>query len=84
MAKPLIVINYCVDGMPIDKAIRTHQELQQFLKASNVNDEYYTFIIPVKADSSVQVFYEKDQKEIQYEELKDMIETKMKVLTEKL
>lgn len=78
MAKPIIVINYCVDGMSIDKAIKTHRDLLQLLGESNVSDEYYLFLLPVTADSYVQVFYDKDQNEIRYEELKTMIEIKMK------
>jgi hypothetical protein len=78
MAKPILVINYCVDGMPMDKAVRNLRELQKIVSESNANDEYYTFLLPVTVDSHVQVFYDKNQNEIQYEELKGMIEEKMK------
>jgi hypothetical protein len=78
MAKPILVINYCVDGMSMDKAVRNLRELQKIVSESNANDEYYTFLLPVTVDSNVQVFYDKNQNEIQYEELKGLIEAKMK------
>lgn len=78
MAKPILVINYCIDGMPMGLAVKNLQELQKVVSESNANDEYYTFLLPVTSDSNIQVFYDKDLKETQYEELKKMIEAKMK------
>jgi uncharacterized protein YpbB len=83
MAKPILVINYCVDGISMDKAVKNLRELQKIVSESNANDEYYTFLLPVTADSNVQVFYDKYQNETQYEELKEMIETKLKVFENK-
>lgn len=78
MAKPILVINYCIDGMPMRLAVRNLHELQKVVSESNANDEYYTFLLPVTSDSNIQVFYDKDLKETQYEELKKIIEEKMK------
>jgi hypothetical protein len=78
MAKPILVINYCVEGMSMGLAVKNLHELQQVVSESNANDEYYTFLLPTTADSAIQVFYDKDLKETQYEELKKMIESKMK------
>jgi len=83
MAKPILVINYCVDGMSMDKTMRNLQELQKIVSESNANDEYYTFLLPVTGDSNIQVFYDKDQNEIQYEELRNMVEVKMKFFEER-
>ena len=79
MAKPILVINFCVDGMSVNKAKTKLSELYEFIGGSNINDEYHTFILPVKADSNIQVFYEKDFDEIHYEELKKIIEEKLKL-----
>lgn len=78
MAKPILVINYCIDGMSMNLAVRNLHELQKVVSESNANDEYYTFLLPVTTDSNIQVFYDKDLKETEYEELKNMIENKMK------
>jgi hypothetical protein len=82
MAKPIFVINYCIDGMSMGRAISNLHELQKVISESNANDDYFTFILPVRAETNVQVFYDKDLNEIRYEELKTMIETKMKSFEE--
>lgn len=82
MAKPILVINYCIEGMPMRLAVRNLRELQAVVSESNANDEYFVFLLPVTADSNVQVFYDKDLDEIHYEELKNMIETKIKSFEE--
>ena len=83
MAKPILVINYCIEGMPMTLAVRNLRELQKVVSESDTQDEYYTFLLPVTADSNIQVFYDKDFKETQYKELKDMIEAKMKFFQER-
>jgi predicted RNase H-like nuclease (RuvC/YqgF family) len=83
MAKPILVINYCIDGMSMSMTIRNLRELQQVISESNANDDYYTFLLPVKTDSHIQVFYDKDFNKIKYDELKKMIETKIKNFREK-
>jgi hypothetical protein len=76
MAKPVLVINYCIEGLPKSIAIRNLRDLQMFISKSNANDEYYVFLLPVTVDSHIQVFYEKDFEDTSYEELKKMIEEK--------
>jgi hypothetical protein len=83
MAKPILVINYCVEGMSMDIIIKNLNELQRVVNESNANDEYYTFLLPVTMDSNIQVFYDKDFEEIHYQELKDIIESKMRSFHEK-
>lgn len=82
MAKPILVINYCIDGMSMSMAVRNLHELQKVVAESNANDDYYTFLLPVRTDSNIQVFYDKDLNEIGYEELKNMIESKIKSFEE--
>jgi predicted RNase H-like nuclease (RuvC/YqgF family) len=83
MAKPILVINYCVEGMQMDFVVKNLHELQKAINESSANDEYYTFLLPVTTDSNIQVFYDKDFNETHYLELKDMIESKMKSFQEK-
>lgn len=80
MAKPIMIINYCISGMSRTSAIDNLRELQEVLEDSNANDEYFTFILPVNADSHIQVFYEKDFDEIKYNDLKKMVEEKISAL----
>lgn len=77
MAKPILVINYCIEGMSMSMAVRNLNELQKVVSESNANDEYYTFLLPVRTDSNIQVFYDKDLKETDYLQLKKIIEDKM-------
>jgi hypothetical protein len=79
MAKPILVINYCIDGMPMSIVTRNLRELQKLVSDSNASEDYYTFLLPVRTDSNIQVFYDKDLDEIHYEELKNMIEEKIKL-----
>jgi hypothetical protein len=76
MAKPVLVINYCIEGLSKSIAVRNLRDLQAVISESNANDDYYVFLLPVTSDSHIQVFYEKDFKEINYQELKKMIEDK--------
>ncbi len=77
MAKPLLVINYCIEGIDMRMAVRNLRDLQNSVERSNVNEEFYVFLLPVTTDSFIKVFYDKDFDEIKYEELKKMIEEKM-------
>jgi hypothetical protein len=82
MAKPILVINYCIDGMPMSIVTRNLRELQKLVSDSNANEDYYTFLLPVRGDSNIQVFYDKDLNEINYGELKNLIEEKIKYFEE--
>ena len=76
MAKPILVINYCIAGLSQTIAVRNLRDLQQVISESSANDEYYVFLLPVRVDSNIQVFYEKDFEETNYTELKKLIEEK--------
>jgi hypothetical protein len=76
MAKPILVINYCIEGLSQSMAVRNLRDLQNVISESSANDEYYVFLLPVKEDSNIQVFYEKDFEETSYAELKKLIEDK--------
>jgi hypothetical protein len=76
MAKPILVINYCIAGLSQSIAVRNLRDLQNVIGESSANDEYYVFLLPVKEDSNIQVFYEKDFAETSYDELKKLIEDK--------
>lgn len=80
MAKPILVINYCVDGLTTERMVRNIKELQETLRNTEIHEHYFVFMLPVKSDSHVQVFYDKDFNETQYEELKDMITKKIEGL----
>lgn len=80
MAKPILVINVCVDGISRNKAENIIMGVSKVISESNANDDYYTFVLPVHGDSHVQVFYDKDFNKVQYDELKIMIEDKLKSL----
>jgi hypothetical protein len=80
MAKPILVVNYCIDGLSMDQVVRNFKELRNVVENSGINDDYFTFFLPVKTDSHIQVFYEKDFDEEKYEELKEMIKQKFEEL----
>jgi len=77
MAKPILVVNYCIDGLSQESSVRNLKALQEALKNSEIHDDYFVFMLPVKSDSHVQVFYDKDFDEIKYEDLKEIIIKKM-------
>ena len=76
MAKPILVINYCIEGLSRSIAVRNLRDLQQVISESSANDEYYVFLLPVREDSNIQVFYEKDFEETNYEALKKLVNEK--------
>jgi hypothetical protein len=78
MAKPILVVNYCIDGLSQEQIVKNFRDLRSSVEGSKIADEYYTFFLPVKTDSHIQVFYEKDLDDIGYDELKRLIEEKIK------
>jgi len=80
MAKPILVVNYCIDGLSQEQVVRNFKELRNVVENSGINDDYFTFFLPVKTDSHIQVFYEKDFDEVKYDELKEMIKQKFEEL----
>ncbi|MFW6311015.1 MAG: hypothetical protein ACOC1K_02145 [Nanoarchaeota archaeon] len=80
MAKPVLVVNYCIDGLNMEAIVNNLKSIQNVIENSGANEEYYTFVLPVKGDSNVQVFYDKDLNETSYYDLKISIEEKYKEL----
>jgi hypothetical protein len=80
MAKPILVVNYCIEGLTQEQIVRNFKELRSVVEGSKINDDYFTFFLPVKSDSHIQVFYEKDFDEIRYEGLKGLIKQKFEEL----
>lgn len=83
MAKPILVINYCIEGLSRNMAVTNLRDLQRVISESSANDDYYVFLLPVRVDSNIQVFYEKDFEEANYLELKKIIEDKFDAFSEK-
>ena len=77
MAKPILVVNYCVDGLPWEVVIKNIQSLRDVVEGSGANEDYYTFVLPVKADSHVQVFYDKDLDKNGFFNIRDLIDEKL-------
>lgn len=80
MAKPILVINYCINGLDQGAVVKNIKELQQTLRNSELHEDYFVFMLPVHGDSHVQVFYDKDFEESKYSELQEMIMEKIKNL----
>lgn len=77
MAKPILVVNYCIEGLTPEATVNNLKSLQETLRKTEIHDDYFVFMLPVKTDSHVQVFYDKDFDETSYSELKLLIETKL-------
>jgi hypothetical protein len=77
MAKPILVINYCIEGLTPEQIVRNFKELRTVVESARINDDYYTFFLPIKSDSHIQVFYDKDLDPTSYDELKTMMEEKL-------
>ena len=77
MAKPILVVNYCVDGLPWEVVIKNLQSIRDVVESSGANEDYYTFILPVKGDSHVQVFYDKDIEDDAFFNMRDLIDEKL-------
>lgn len=77
MSKPILVVNYCVDGLPWEVVIKNIQSIRDVVESSGANEDYYTFVLPVKGDSHVQVFYDKDLEEDGFFNIRDLIDEKL-------
>ena len=82
MPKPIVVVNYCVSGIPVELAVRNLQSLRDVVEGAGVNEEYYTFVLPVTGDSHVQVFYDKDIDDNAFNNMRDLIDEKFKEFKE--
>ena len=80
MAKPILVVNYCIHGMSKDQIVRNLRELKTVLDNEEIKDQYFVFMLPVMGDSHVQVFYDKDFEKTKYEDLRNRLETKISEL----
>lgn len=74
MPKPIVVVNYCVSGIPMELAVRNLRSLKEVVEGAGINEEYYTFILPVTGDSHVQVFYDKDIDDNSFNNLRELID----------
>jgi hypothetical protein len=72
VAKPILVIYYCIEGIDTHLIV---QNLKHILEVSKniLKDEYYVFALPTTKDSYINVFYDKDFDEIEYDKLKEEI-----------
>lgn len=77
MAKPILVVNYCVEGLPWEMVINNIKSIQHVIENNGANEEYYSFVLPVKADSNIQVFYDKDLDENGFFNIRDLIDEKL-------
>ena len=76
---PILVLYYCTKGQGREEYTNNIKSIQRIVEDSGINDEYYAFVIPViDVDSHIQVFYEKDFTKVKYDELKKMINDKLK------
>ena len=82
MPKPILVVNYCVEGLPMAVAVPNLKSIRDVIEGSGANDDYYTFVLPVKGDSHVQVFYDKDLDDNAFFNLRDLIDEKLAEFTE--
>ena len=82
MAKPILVVNYCVDGLPMSIAVPNLKSIRDVIEGSGANEDYYTFVLPVKGDSHVQVFYDKDLDDNGFFNIRDLIDEKLAELSD--
>lgn len=77
MAKPILVVNYCIEGLDPGTIVRNLKHIQEVIEGSGANDDYYTFVLPVKGDSYIQVFYDKDIDDNSFNNIRDIIDEKL-------
>jgi len=77
MAKPILVVNYCIEGMAMEMVVNNLKSLKRVVEDSGANEEYYTFVLPVKSDSHIQVFYDKDLDDNAFFNIRDLIDEKL-------
>ena len=78
MPKPILVVNYCVSGIPMGLAVRNLQSLKDVVENSGAVEEYYTFVLPILGDSHVQVFYDKDIDDSSFNNMRSLIDQRFK------
>lgn len=75
MAKPVLALHYCIEGIPLDLIIKNLKEIKTV--ASEITD-YYVFVLPTTKDSYVEVFHDKDFEEVNYDELSKKLMSEVK------
>ena len=81
MAKPVLVVNYCVDGLPMTVAVQNLKSIKEVVEGSGANEDYFTFILPVRGDSKVEVFYDKDLDKSGFNNIRVIIDDKLEEFT---
>lgn len=76
--KPILVVNYCIEGLSQDLIIDNIKSIKKILEGSGVNDDYYTFVLPVRSDSHIQVFYDKDIDNDSFNNIRELVDEKLK------
>lgn len=77
MAKPVLVVNYCVEGLPMTVAIQNLKSIKEVVEGSGANEDYYTFVLPTREDSKVEVFYDKDLDKSGFNNIRTIIDEKL-------
>jgi len=77
MAKPVLAVHYCIDGIPLDVIVKNLKGIKAV--ASEITD-YYVFVLPTTKDSYVQAFHDGDFDEIKYDELSKKLMDEVKKL----
>ena len=81
MAKPVLVVNYCVEGLPMSVAVQNLKSIKEVVEGSGANEDYYTFILPIRSDSKVEVFYDKDLDKSAFNNIRDIVDEKLEEFT---
>jgi len=77
MPKPVLVVNYCVNGISFKQAVDNVQQIRDVVEGSGANEDYYTFVLPVLGDSHIQVFYDKDLDKNSFNNIRTIIDQKL-------
>jgi hypothetical protein len=79
MAKPIVLIGYDLDDADQPQM---DSYVEEFDDISKTLDDYHVFIVDTPEVNYFKVFFEKDQQEIDFEELKKIVEGKLKTKSE--
>jgi len=77
MAKPVLAVHYCIEGIPLDVIVKNLKEIKDVAKTIT---DYYVFVLPTTKDSYVEVFQDKDFDEVRYDELSKRLMDEVKKL----
>ena len=82
MSKPILVVNYCVDSLPMSVAVQNLKSIKEVVEGSGANEDYYTFVLPIRGDSKIEVFYDKDLDKSAFNNIRAIIDKKLDDFTE--